>query len=260
MPTASSMAQDPHQGRVALVTGGARGIGLAIATALRDAGLRIALVDASEKVFESACHLGDAALAMAARADVSQEADCRRVVRDVLAWGGRLDVLVNNAGITIKRGKDRFPTMETSLQDWQRTLDVNLTGTFLMARECLPAMRERGWGRVVNVSSQAGRANSRFSGSAYAASKAGIIGFSRILAGEVGGFGITVNCVAPGRIRSDMNAISGEEGNQWYLTQIPVGRIGEGSDVAAAVAYLASDAASFVTGTVIDVNGGAWMV
>jgi 3-oxoacyl-[acyl-carrier protein] reductase len=169
-------------------------------------------------------------------------------------------VLVNNAGITLKRGKERFPTLETTLADWPRTLDVNLTGTFLMCRECVPLMKGNGWGRVVNISSQAGRSNSRFSGCAYAASKAGMIGFSRILAGEVGVFGITVNCIAPGRIRSDMNAISGEEGNQWYLSQIPAGRIGEPQDVAAAVAYLTSDAASFVTGTVIDVNGGAWMV
>lgn len=254
------MTQAAQRQRVALVTGGSRGIGFEIARVLSATGLRVALADVNEKVFEAAEHLGGTGAAMAVQGDVSDETDCRRMVRDVATWGGGVDVLVNNAGITIKRGKDRFPTLESSLADWQRTLDVNLTGTFLMARECVPLMRERGWGRVVNISSQAGRANSRFSGCAYAASKAGIIGFSRILAGEVGAFGITVNCVAPGRIRSEMNAISGEEGNQWYLTQIPVGRIGEGSDVAGAVAWLASDAASFVTGTVVDVNGGAWMV
>lgn len=246
--------------RVALVTGGARGIGFAIAQELRGAGLRVAIADMNDAVVESARRLGDAREAMAVCGDVSKEDDCRRMVREVAAWGGGLDVLVNNAGITIKRGKDRFPTLETSLADWQRTLDVNLTGAFLMSRECVPLMKDKAWGRVVNISSQAGRANSRFSGCAYAASKAGMIGFSRILAGEVGEFGVTVNCVAPGRIRSQMNAISGEEGNQWYLTQIPVGRIGEGADVAGAVAWLASDAASFITGTVIDVNGGSWMV
>ena len=250
----------PSSPRVALVTGGARGIGFAIARTLRAAGLRVAVADQQDRVFDSAAELGDAAQALGLRGDVSSEQDVQRMVREVADWGGRIDVLVNNAGITIKNGKERFATVDTSLRDWLRTLDVNLTGTFLMARECVPLMRERGWGRVVNISSQAARANSRFSGCAYAASKAGIIGFSRILAGEVGAWGITVNCVAPGRIRSEMNAISGDEGNQWYLTQIPVGRIGEGDDVAAAVGYLVSDAASFVTGTVIDVNGGSWMV
>jgi 3-oxoacyl-[acyl-carrier protein] reductase len=254
------MADMQQQARVALVTGAARGIGFEIARTLRGIGMRVALADVQENVMQSATQLGDANSAVGLCGDVSNEADCARMVREATAWGGGVDVLVNNAGITIKKGKDRFPTLETSLRDWQRTLDVNLTGSFLMARECVPLMRERGWGRVVNISSQAGRATSRFSGCAYAASKAGLIGFSRILAGEVGGLGITVNCVAPGRIRSEMNAISGEEGNQWYLTQIPVGRIGEGGDVAAAVGFLVSDAASFVTGTVIDVNGGSWMV
>jgi 3-oxoacyl-[acyl-carrier protein] reductase len=249
----------PRQ-RVALVTGAARGIGFGIAQALRAAGKRVAIVDVNERVFSSVTRLGDAPDAMAACGDISREADCKRIAEEVAAWGGGIDVLVNCAGITIKNGKERFSTLETSLADWQRTFDVNLTGTFLMCRECVPFMKDKGWGRVVNISSQAGRSNSRFSGSAYAASKAGMIGFSRILAGEVGQFGVTVNCVAPGRIRSEMNAISGEEGNQWYLTQIPVGRIGEANDVAAAVAYLASDAASFVTGSVIDVNGGSWMV
>jgi 3-oxoacyl-[acyl-carrier protein] reductase len=197
---------------------------------------------------------------MAVCGDVSQEDDCISIVKQVSAWGDGIDVLVNNAGITIKNGKDRWLTEETSLHDWKRTLDVNLTGTFLMSRSCVPLMRERSWGRIVNITSQAARSTSRFSGSAYAASKAGIIGFSRILAGEVGSSGITVNCVAPGRIRSEMNAVSGEEANLSYLSQIPVGRIGLGKDVASAVSYLASEHASFITGTIIDVNGGSWMV
>lgn len=253
-------SKDDGRSRVALVTGAARGIGFEIARELLAAGMRVAIVDVQASVAESARRLGDAQTVLPVCGDVSSEEQCRRMVGEVAAWGGGVDVLVNNAGITIKRGKDRIPTWETSLDDWRRTLDVNLTGTFLMSRECIALMRERGWGRVVNIASLAGRSTSRFSGNAYAASKAGVIGFSRILAGELGPFGITVNCVAPGRIRSEMNAISGEEANQWYVTQIPVGRIGEGSDVAAAVRYLASDAASFVTGTVIDVNGGSWMV
>lgn len=254
------MAAASNSPRVALVTGAARGMGYGIAQALRAAGLRVAMADVQERVFESAATLGDAKQALALTGDVSRESDCIRMVRETVNWAGGVDVLVNNAGIIIRRGSERFPTLETPLDNWQRTLDVNLTGTFLMCRECVPLMKEKGWGRVVNISSQAARTNSPFSSSAYTASKAGIIGFSRIFAGEVGRFGITVNCVAPGRIRTEMNTVQGEQANEWYLPQIPVGRIGEPSDVAGAVNYLASDAASFITGTVIDVNGGAWMV
>lgn len=253
------MATENRQ-RVALVTGAAGGIGLGIAKALRAAGLQVAIADVQEKVFETAKALGDSKQAFAITGDISSESDVARIAREVVDWGGGIDVLVNNAGISISTGQERLPTLETTLADWQRTLDVNLTGMFLMCRACVPLMKERGWGRVINISSQAARTNSPFSGSAYTASKAGIIGFSRIFAGEVGPFGITVNCVAPGRIRSPLNAVSGEEANKWYLPQIPVGRIGEAPDVAGAVAYLASDAASFVTGTIIDVTGGAYMV
>ena len=254
------MASNPERTRVALVTGASRGIGFDIAQALRDMGLRVAIVDIRNQVLDCASRLGEPQESMAVCGDVSQEDDCISIVKQVSAWGNGIDVLVNNAGITIKNGKDRWLTEETSLHDWKRTLDVNLTGTFLMSRACVPLMRERSWGRIVNITSQAARSTSRFSGSAYAASKAGIIGFSRILAGEVGSSGITVNCVAPGRIRSEMNAVSGEEANLSYLTQIPVGRIGLGKDVASAVSYLASEHASFITGTIIDVNGGSWMV
>jgi 3-oxoacyl-[acyl-carrier protein] reductase len=246
--------------RVALVTGGARGIGLQIAQALAAAGMRVAIADIGEDTAQSAALLQATNPSLALRGDVSSETDCRRLVAAVFEWGGALDVLVNNAGISIKRGKERWPTEETSLEVWQSTLAVNLTGTFLMSREAIPPMKRGQWGRIINISSQAGRSNSRFSGSAYAASKAGVIGFSRILAGELGSSGITVNCVAPGRIRSPMNAVSGDEANRSYLSQIPVGRIGEGSDVGTAVAFLASEAASFVTGSVLDVNGGSWMV
>ena len=146
---------------------------------------------------------------------------------------------------------------ETDVDEWQRVIAVNLTGTFLLCRAALPLMKRGGWGRIVNFSSQGGRMRSLLSGAHYAASKAGLIGFTRVLAGQVGGYGITANCIAPGRIDTEQSRSFGDVDT--YLTQLPVGRFGEAADIAAGVEYLVSDGAGFVTGTVLDINGGFFM-
>jgi 3-oxoacyl-[acyl-carrier protein] reductase len=147
-----------------------------------------------------------------------------------------------------------------SEEEWRKVLDINLTGAFLCSKACLPIMREKGWGRIINIASQAGRTRSDIAGAHYAASKAGMMGLARALAGELGMAGITVNSIAPGRIMTPMAQEAGEAANTAYLARIPVGRLGTPDDVAAAVAFLVSDEAGFISGITLDVNGGAFMI
>ncbi len=174
---------------------------------------------------------------------------------------GRLDILVNNAGVPGLQDGERVPIEATTLDTWERTLRINLTGTLMMCRGAVPLMRRTRFGRIVNVSSRAARMRSHHVG-AYAASKAAMIGLSQVLAGEVGPDDITVNCVAPSTIDTAMTqATSG--GQAGYFERAAditaVGRLGAAEDVAEAVAFLCSDEAAFITGTVLDVNGGSFM-
>jgi 3-oxoacyl-[acyl-carrier protein] reductase len=170
---------------------------------------------------------------------------------------GRLDILVNNAGISPSHEGRSLDLEDMPVEEWDRVIAVNLTGTFLMCRAALPLMKRGKWGRIVNFSSQGGRTRSLLSGAHYAATKAGLIGFTRILAGQVGKHGITANCIAPGRIDTEQSRSFGDAAA--YAAQLPVGRLGEPQDIAAGVEYLVSEGASFVTGTVLDVNGGYFM-
>ena len=149
--------------------------------------------------------------------------------------------------------------MEVTLDSWQRTYDVNVTSVLLTCQAFVPAMRDAGWGRVVNISSLAGRTKSVVAGPTYSATKAALIGFTRTVAAELASSGVTVNAIAPGRIDTPMAQLAGPETNAIYVAQIPAGRMGRPDEVAAAVAYLASDAAGFVTGVTLDVNGGFFM-
>lgn len=250
------------EARVALITGAARGLGFATAERLAHDGARIALADIDgEGVEESAALLRYRGIdARGYQLDVADPQSVKNAVASVELDFGQIDILVNSAGI-LPRVNGRNPTVaDMPLDIWNATLAVNLTGPMLMAQACLPAMRRGGWGRIVTISSRSGRMRT-FGNAHYSASKAGLFGLSRILAGEVGPDGITVNCIAPSRVDTELNsAMPGNEAIlRAALKETPIGRIGQPEDIAAAVAYLASDAAGFVTGAILDVTGGSYM-
>lgn len=255
------MAQNDH--RVALITGANQGIGYAVAQRLAADGMRVVIngqrADAVAKAAQTLSEAGADAIGLTA--DVSNEAAVSRMFEEIQSRYGRLDVVFNNAGIAPRIAGRRVRVEDTPLEFWERTLAVNLTGTFLVSRAAIPLMKARRWGRIINMSSQAGRMNTGFGSAYYAASKAGILGFARMLAGEVGEYGITVNSVTAGRIKTAMAGTfaNPDDVDRQYIVRTPMGRVGVPDDVSAAVAFLASDAASFITGAILDITGGFFM-
>ena len=240
------------EGRVALVTGAARGIGAATALALAEAGARVALVDRDgEGIERTADAIGRAGSdALAIPADVTDAPAMERAVDTVVAEWGRLDVLVNNAGIV------RDATLgKVSDDDWAATLDVNLRGTMIGTRAALRPMRAAGAGRILSATSVVARMGN-YGQTAYAASKGGIIGMTRAWARELGPLGITANAVAPGFIDTDMARGVPEKVLTGLLQRTAAGRLGRPEEVAAVYVFLASDLASFMNGAVVGVDGG----
>ena len=241
-------------GRVAIVTGASRGIGRRIALALAGLGARVVASGreghAQGVVQEIAASGGTAA---AASVDVTDQVSVAAMVDLALDRFGRVDVLVNNAGIA----RDQL-VLRMKREDWDAVLATNLTGAFTCVQAAIRPMLKQRSGRIVCISSvvglmgNAGQAN-------YAASKAGLMGFARALAREVGSRGITVNVVAPGYVDTDMTRLVPSEAREALMAQIPAGRLGTPADVAAAVCFLASDEASYITGQVLGVNGGMYM-
>jgi 3-oxoacyl-[acyl-carrier protein] reductase len=241
--------------RIALVTGASRGIGRACALELAKAGTKVALaarqVDKLEEVAAEVRAAGGEAFVVAI--DLGSHESIKGAIGKVAKEFGRIDILVNNAGVT----KDGL-ALRMKPDDWNLVLNTNLTGAFFCIQQVIsPMMRER-WGRIVNISSVVGEAGNAGQAN-YVASKAGLIGLTKSLAQELGSRNITVNAVAPGFIETDMTAVLKEEQKAKITQSIPLGRMGTAADVAAAVRFLCEEEASYITGNVIDVNGGMYM-
>ena len=242
-------------GRVALVTGASQGIGRSCALKLASAGATVALAARNqEKLNELVREIsGAGGKAASFTVDVSDEAQIKSACKAAITQFGKIDILVNNAGIT----RDQL-VMRMKRSDWDAVLSTNLTSAYLCIQQVIGSMLKQRWGRIINIASvfgqmgQAGQAN-------YAASKAGLIGLTMAIAREVGSRTITCNAVAPGLIETAMTAGLGDEFKQNAVKQIPLGRVGSPEDVAHAVAYLASEEASYITGHVLNVNGGLLM-
>jgi acetoacetyl-CoA reductase len=237
--------------RVAMVTGGTRGIGKAITARLKADGYKVAAgYSGNEEAAQATARELDV---MVIKGNVGSFEDCERAVRAVEAELGPVDILVNNAGIT----RDGF-FHKMSKEQWSDVIGVNMDSVFNMTRQVIVGMRERGWGRIINITSingqkgQAGQTN-------YSAAKAGMIGFTKALAQESASKGITVNCVAPGYIDTEMVAAVPEEQLKKIIATIPVGRLGKAEEIATAVAFLASDGAGFMTGSTLTMNGAQYI-
>ena len=239
-------------GKVAVVTGGSRGIGKDIVTALAGAGAKVALCGRDgARAQAAAAAVGGGARGYAC--DVAQAGDCERLVAAVETDVGPIDVLVNNAGLT----KDNL-LFRIGEQDWDQVLDTNLKAAFLLTKLAARGMIKRRWGRIINISSVVGLIGNKGQAN-YAASKAGLLGFTKAVAKELASRNVLVNAVAPGYIATELTEGLAEDVKQTLQAAIPLGRLGQGADVAAAVLFLASDLASYITGQVLVVDGGMVM-
>ena len=242
------------EGQVALVTGASRGIGAAIASALAQKGMKVVgtatTPDGAAKITAAlSTHAG----CKGATLDVNDAAAAQALIDDIVKEHGAIHVLVNNAGIT----RDML-ALRLKDEDWDAVLDTNLKAVFRMSRGVMRTMMKQRYGRIINITSVVGASGNPGQAN-YAAAKAGVAGMTRALARELGSRGITVNCIAPGFIETDMTAALPEEQQKALLGQIPLGHLGKPADIAHAVAFLASAEAGYVTGQEIHVNGGMFM-
>jgi 3-oxoacyl-[acyl-carrier protein] reductase len=243
------------EGRVALVTGASQGIGHACALALAGQGAMVAVAARNQQKLDElvAQITASGGKAAAFAVDVGDEEQVKSGIKAAIGEFGKVDILVNNAGVT----RDQL-VMRMKRADWDTVLNTNLTSAYLCIQQVIGSMLKQRWGRIINITSifgqmgQAGQAN-------YAASKAGLIGLTMAMAREVGSRNITCNAVAPGFIETSMTAVLSEELKQNAVKMIPLGRVGAAEDVANAVSFLASDEASYITGHVLNVNGGMLM-
>jgi NAD(P)-dependent dehydrogenase (short-subunit alcohol dehydrogenase family) len=240
-------------GKVALITGAARGLGRAAAVRLLERGASVAVnVRGAERAEETARSLGEGAFAVPG--DVADSA--AEIVQRTLDRFGRLDILVNNAALALSTRFERI-----SEEEWRRAMDVNVTAPFLLIRAVLPAMKAAGCGRIVNISSTAGKSVSTLGGAHYTTSKAALLGLTRAAAKELGPYGITVNAVCPGLIDTELTQENASPADlAAYARGFPIQRLGQPVEVADLICFLASEQAGYITGASLDINGGDLMV
>jgi 3-oxoacyl-[acyl-carrier protein] reductase len=243
------------KGRVAIVTGGSQGIGRQIALTLGQEKASVVICDIkleeAEQVIQEIKAIGSEA--EAAKVDVSNHEQVSSIVDDIIKRKGRIDFLINNAGIT----RDSL-LMRMKVEDWQRVIDINLNGVFNFTHSVIRPMMKQKYGRIVNIASVVGLMGN-VGQSNYSASKAAIIGFTKSVAREVASRGITVNAIAPGLIETAMTEVVSEKAKEAFKQMIPIGRAGKPEDVANAIKFLLSDDASYITGQVINIDGGMYM-
>ncbi len=251
--------------RVALISGAAHGIGAAIAEALARAGARVWACDVLEDPLKETVRRCREAggVADGRVVDVGKPDAVRALATEIAAQDGGADILVHSAGGVL--GQVAQPVEEVSEDDWRAIVAVNLEAAFLLVRELVPGMKARGWGRIITISSGAGRSYSQTGIQAYASAKAGLIGFTRQIARELGQFGITANSVAPGFVLSNPSSqrqweALGAEGQQSFFNALAIKRLGQPEEIAHAVLFFASEGAGYVTGQTLSVDGGRWML
>ena len=249
------MENDDFTGRVAVVTGAWRGLGRAVAACLHERGASVAVnVRDRERAETLAKEIGERAFAAAG--DIAAEGVPDEIVRCTLEHFGRIDILINNAALPLST---RFSNL--TAEEWRGAIEVNLTAPFLMTKAVLPVMRAQNYGRIINISSSAGRMVSTLGGAHYTASKAGLLGLTRAAAKELGKFGITVNAVCPGMIDTELTREhASDELLKRLAANYPVPRLGTAREVADLICFAASEAAGYITGASLDINGGDLMM
>lgn len=245
-----------YGGRTAIVTGATRGIGKVIAIQLAKAGVKVAIIGRNEMKAKEVQELiksnGDEAIYVLG--DISNDKECERIIKEVNATFGQIDILVNCAGALTSTKIENI-----SREEWDRILAVNLSGSFFMIQKAIPYLEKSKAARIINISSNAGRMGGYANSQAYTASKGGVIAITKGIARQLAPRGITVNVVCPGTTETEMSQLYDEKTRQTLVGRIPMGRLGKPEDTAAAVCFFASEEAGFLTGAVLDVNGGMYM-